>query len=339
MRIGFNPNKDKVLQKSEYFHQVIVPVYIPNQQDYFRDSVKILKLCLESLFKTSHSSTYFSIVNNGSCAEVSDYLLKLKQENKIHELIETSAIGKLNSILKALSGHQFTLVTISDADVLFLNGWQESTYNVFKKFPKAGAVSPLPSAKSYNVFTSNIIAENFFSDSLKFTAVKDPQSLLMFAKSIGNENFYNTCHLTKYLTIAKLGFKAVVGASHFVCTYRGEVFWDRSLNFTRYSLGGDSEYRFLDQAVVKKGLWRLATEQNLAYHMGNRNEPWMEEVLKKQLSDVKKRPFAFKLQNVRRPNLLVQAFSFILSKVMIKKKFKILILYYKGLDNESSKIY
>ena len=38
MRVGFNPNKDKVLSKSDYNHQVIVPVYIPHQNDYFKDS-------------------------------------------------------------------------------------------------------------------------------------------------------------------------------------------------------------------------------------------------------------------------------------------------------------
>ena len=339
MRVGFNPNKDKVLQQSEFFHQVIVPVYIPNQQDYFRDSVKILKLCLESLFKTSHSYTYFSIVNNGSCAEVSDYLVKLKQENKIHELIETTAVGKLNAIFKALSGHQFSLVTVTDADVLFTNTWQEASYEVFKKFPRAGAVSPLPSAKSYNIFTSNIFAENFFSKSLKFTSVKDSHSLIMFAKSIGNEEFYNSCHLSEYLTIEKAGLKAVVGASHFVCTYRGEIFWDRKLNFSKYSLGGDSEHIFLDKAVVKKGLWRLAVEENFVYHMGNTEECWMRTLVNEQALNNIKHPISFMLEKMPTNNPIIQGVSFILSKLLTKKKFKVATLRYKGLDRESSKIY
>ena len=43
MRIGFNPNKDKKLIKSDDFHQVIIPVYIPNNKGYFKDSFIILK--------------------------------------------------------------------------------------------------------------------------------------------------------------------------------------------------------------------------------------------------------------------------------------------------------
>ena len=62
MRIGFNPHKDKIQVASDYFHQVIIPVYIPNQEGYFKDSFSILKLCLNSLFKTSHIQTYFTVV-------------------------------------------------------------------------------------------------------------------------------------------------------------------------------------------------------------------------------------------------------------------------------------
>ena len=74
MRIGFNPQKDKKLHPSDFFHQVVVPVYIPNQKGYFKDSFSILKLCLDSLFRTSHKKTYFTVVNNGSCDEVRAYL-------------------------------------------------------------------------------------------------------------------------------------------------------------------------------------------------------------------------------------------------------------------------
>ncbi len=94
MRVGFNPNKDKVLQKSDFFHQVIVPVYIPHQNDYFKDSFQILQFCLESLFKTCHYKTYITVVNNGSCNEVFAYLNQLQQEGKLQEVIHTNANGK-----------------------------------------------------------------------------------------------------------------------------------------------------------------------------------------------------------------------------------------------------
>ena len=83
MRVGFNPNKDKQINTSDYFHQVIVPVYVPNLEGYFKDGLTILKYCIESLLKTSHSQTYFTIVNNGSCTEVIEYLVDLKHNKQI----------------------------------------------------------------------------------------------------------------------------------------------------------------------------------------------------------------------------------------------------------------
>ena len=119
MRIGYNPHKDKPQDKSEYTHQVIIPVYIPNFDGYFKDSFEIVQQCLNSLFFTSHNKTFFTVVNNGSCKEIADYLNQLFEQQKIHEVIHTENIGKLNSVMKGLVGNNIRLVTISDSDVLF----------------------------------------------------------------------------------------------------------------------------------------------------------------------------------------------------------------------------
>ena len=42
MRIGFNPHKDLIQEQSAYLHQIVIPVYIPHQEGYFKDSFKIL---------------------------------------------------------------------------------------------------------------------------------------------------------------------------------------------------------------------------------------------------------------------------------------------------------
>lgn len=119
MKIGYNPNKDKKQEPNDFFHQVVIPVYIPDSKDYFKDSLKILEYCLTSLFKTIHPKTYITIVNNGSCIEVSNYLNDFQKNGKIHERINTTNVGKLNAIIKGISGHNFTFITTSDADVLF----------------------------------------------------------------------------------------------------------------------------------------------------------------------------------------------------------------------------
>jgi cellulose synthase/poly-beta-1,6-N-acetylglucosamine synthase-like glycosyltransferase len=167
MRIGSNPHKDKTLLPSEYIHQIVVPVYIPNFEGYFKDSLNILKICLQSIWSTTHSKTFITIVNNGSCEEVKSYLNKIFTENQVHEIIHTENIGKLNAILKGITGNNIELVTISDADVLFLNHWQTETATIFNTIPKVGVVGLVPQFKNYETNCGNLIFENFFNSNPK----------------------------------------------------------------------------------------------------------------------------------------------------------------------------
>lgn len=338
MRIGFNPNKDKILSKSDYTHQVVVPVYIPNQEGYFKDSFQILQLCVESLFKTCHAKTYITVVNNGSCTEVVYYLNRLQQEGKLQEVVNTTAIGKLNAILKGLTGHQFALITITDADVLFLNDWQKATYEVFEAFPKAGAVSTTPSSKVLKQHTGNVLVEQLFSSKLSFTKVINPNALMMFAKSIGSEAFYNASHLKKHLTIADSKTKAVIGAGHFIATYKGIVFDLLKSRYSSFALGGTSESLFLDKPINDLGYWRLSTEDNFTYHMGNVFEDWMDTVFEDiegtngKLADVKF------LSNSKSSTKWVYL-NKIMFKLLLYKPIWKLFLKYKGLTKEEAKNY
>lgn len=286
MRLGFNPHKDAQQTKSDYFHQVIIPVYIPNQEAYFKDSFEILKLCIESLLLTSHNKTNITIVNNGSCPEVTNYLNELFLNNKIQEVIQTTNVGKLNAILKGIVGYNFSLITVADADVLFLPNWQKATYSVFADFPKTGVVCPTPSSRSLRTYTANIYWDLIFSKRLQFSKVENPDALKMFSHSVGNPAFYNEIQLQKYMTVARNDSKAVVGAGHFAATYRASVFKNVNIKYSDFKLGGDSEGKILDLPVVKKGFWRLSTTDNYAYHMGNCIEGWMyEEVSKLEKQD------------------------------------------------------
>lgn len=338
MRIGYNPNKDKLKPKSDYFHQIVIPVYIPNSEEYFKDSLQILKYCLESLFRTCHSQTFITIVNNGSSRVVIDYLDELFKEGFIHEIIHTDSIGKLNAVLKGVIGHDYKLVTVADADVLFLENWQNATYEVFNNFPKCGVVCPVPSPKVLKQFTSNIIIEKLFSKKMRFLNVVNPKALVHFATSIGKPQFYNKYNLNSYLAIENKGKKAVVGAAHFVATYRGDLFSSEGIRYSEYSLGGGSENKILDEPALKQGYWRLSTIDNFAYHMGNTNEKWISEVLNKLPNEISEatKLLSFNVGKTNKINFLIKEFLFrIINKKLFWKRF----LQYKGLSNEASNHY
>lgn len=334
MRKNYNPNKDQFHFQNSFLHQVIIPIYVSENDEFHKDSFSILKICLESLFKTTHKRTFFTCVNNGSKPEVREYLKTLFDLGKIHEVIHTDNIGKVNSIIKGIKGHNFEIVTISDSDVLFLEGWQEECYSMFKNFKKLAALSTSPNPKLLKFHTWNLIQEFLFSKRLRFTCVEDPDGLKQFADSISNFNLFKPCHYQKNLSLSINDKVGVLGAGHFVVTYRGELFEDLALKYVNFKLGGDSEGK-LDELVSKKGCWRLSTSKSYSLHMGNIEEPWMRSTLKNIVGTTLD-PDDLGLSPLERNNIVSVFFANrILSKILSRKIFFKKFLLFKGLEKES----
>ena len=330
MRIGYNPHKDQVLEKSEFIHQVVMPVYIPNQDGYFKDSLSILKLSLESLFKTTHNKTFFSIVNNGSCKTVTTYLDDLYKKGAIQELIQTTNIGKLNAVLKGLSGNNIELVTITDADVLFASGWQLETAKVFKTYPKAGVVGIVPQFNMFKSYSGNVIYDNLLNSKLKFLPIKSPKALALFYKSIGWDETYNKDFLKYGLGIENKEVNVLLGSGHFVATYKKQQF-DTLKSYLGYKLGGNSE-GYLDSAALKFDYWRVTTQENYAFHMGNVLEDWMHEVtINKYNKDVIISGFSER-QKIDRLSYFVKNKLFY--KLVLNNRFSKLFYSWKKLPKE-----
>lgn len=282
MRVGYNPQKDKTQDGSGFLHQVIVPVYIPNQDGYFKDSFAILKLCLESLFNTVHKKTFITVINNGSDKIITDYLDSLFAENKIQELIHTENIGKLNAILKGLAGNNIQLVTISDSDVFFLPNWQKETIKIFNEVPKAGVVGIVPQFKMYESNCGNVLFDTLFNPKLQFIPVKNKEALVRFYDSIGWDKNYNHDYL-KYTLGLEINsdLNVLIGSGHFVATYKKDIF-ENIVSYIGYKMGGNSE-AYLDALPLQKDYWRLTTNDNYAYHMGNTLEDWMKVIQDQKL--------------------------------------------------------
>jgi len=278
MRNSKNPAKEKRITNIRSFHRVIIPLYIPNELDYYKDAWEIFKYCLLSLSSTSISTLVISVISNGCCNSVNKKLYDYYERGLLDELIiEKQNIGKINSVLKSIRTANERLITVTDADVLFLNGWEEAVINVFEEFPKAGVVSPVPIFRRHNSLTYNIWYDYLFSKKLRFTKVKNPEALTRFAKSIG-WTFLDEKYKDIILTLSgKNNNRAVVGSPHFVATYKREVFEALPKNNSNYKLGGESELKYTDEPVIKCDGYRLATEDNYCFHLGNTLEDWMLE--------------------------------------------------------------
>ena len=74
MRIGSNPQKQERKITMTTHHRVVVVVYIPNAEGFYKDSFNVFKLCIDSLVSTLNSKAALTVVNNGSHHKVADLL-------------------------------------------------------------------------------------------------------------------------------------------------------------------------------------------------------------------------------------------------------------------------
>ncbi len=330
MRKGYNPYKDSPLENTDYTHQVVVPVYIPHLKSYFHDALRILELCLKSLIRTTHKRTFITVVNNGSCTEVISFLDRFYKEKHIQEVIHTANIGKINAVLKGASGHSMPLVTVTDADVLFLKHWQEQTLNVFNHYNRTGVVGLIPQFLSYQYNCENLLFNNFFNNKIRFAKIKNPDALVKFYKSVGWDDNYPKQRLEYTLCLHHAKeFKAYLGSGHVVSTFKRKILNNARIN-SKFKMGGDSEAS-LDALPSKLGYASLTTFDNFAYHMGNIWEPWMEEnfeVSKFNNKEIKLQPFS----SPRKPFTWEWKIKRKLISYIFKRfKLRMLFLSFKGL--------
>lgn len=281
MRVGSNPSKSNYKIEIESTHRVILSVYIPNlTEEYFKDSRTIFKYCIESLLSTVHQKTRVSIIINGCCEEIVAMIYDYQRINPLIDQVfyTKENLGKINANYSIVKSNLEPLLTISDADVMFLPGWQKEVENVFVKFPEAGMVSPVPNSKGFLFSTASTLYYGLFKGKIKFRKVKDPEGLENFQKSVGSIHFQKI-HLEKYLVVSNGVDEAVVGCGHFVATFRKEVFEVAPSKVCEFRVQGNSEEDYLDDPNDISGFLRLATLGNYAYHLGNCPQPWMEEKL------------------------------------------------------------
>lgn len=295
MRVGVSAAKqDSKLEVSTY-HRVVIPVYIPNlEEDYFKDGLDILKLCIVSLLRTIHDKTRITIINNGCCDIVVSYLNSIyENENAIDQLFHSDInLGKVNAIYGALKANLEPLITITDADVMFLPQWQTAVEDVFEQFPKAGMVAPVPSSIAFeNELGSTTMGYALLKSAFKMESTFNRRGLERFQESIGR-TLYEEPHLDQ-MPVLRMGENAAaIGCGHFVVTMKRASFDAAPVRPSQHKIVGGSERTYIDKPNNDGGFLRLATLDNYAYHLGNTVEDWMHAEMPKSKQAVSSRPIS-----------------------------------------------
>ncbi|EGV44389.1 glycosyltransferase family 2 protein [Bizionia argentinensis JUB59] len=322
MRTGSNPQKSDYKVSSTFNHRIVQVIYIPELSGYYKKMFEVFKLSIFSLIKTIPKSSAITIVDNGSCNEVKQFLIDILKQKKINslQLLETN-IGKIDAQIGAARASREDLITLSDGDILFRKNWVEETFKVFERFSNVSSVAPYPSRHSSTYFTFSTLKSIFLKkNKLEFESI--PENLQDYNRFLNSINWGKVSDKNiLWPVVKKNGFKACLGSEHQVITLRRQILFNFSpLKPSFIKVGNHSEMNYVDLPIdLSKGL-RLSTYNYFAHHMGNEVEGWMEEIYNELNLNTNDSSYCIDEMKFSRKNILFYKLQKKLLKIYIKRK-------------------
>lgn len=268
MRKGQNPAKfvKEVARPARI--TVAVLNYIPFLSGFYAESLDVLKVCLESARQDAGLPFDLMVFDNGSCAEVRDYLIQEKEEGRIQYLILSEKnIGKGGAWNMIFGGAPGEIVAYADSDVLFYPNWLKASVEILETFPNVGMVTARPFRTSPQFYSATL-------DWARVNATLEEgqfipwETFLEFNLSLGQSEEENrkVYAETRDWRIQYQGQTAMAGASHWQFTA-----WKSTLQaFLPFDMDKPmGQVRQLDQRMNEAGLLRLMTAQPFAMNMSN----------------------------------------------------------------------
>ena len=309
MRVGMNPQKQSKKIQLKCQHRLIIVVFIPSLDGYYKNVLEVFKLCLDSAITTTNSNCAITVVNNASCIEVAQYLNAKLEEGTLDTVVHHQEnIGKIDALIGAARASREPIITVSDVDILFKQGWQVEIEKVFANIKNVASMSPIPCRNFKNYETSSTLSKILFNK-VKFKYQSIPENHIAHNKFL--ESFHwelETDENIKWPVIEFNGVKAIVGSGHQILSMRRELFFTTVPKEPSLVLvGNNSEFLYCDQPINISGGMRLTTYNNYAYHMGNTVEDWMRDLQEDNVANLKtskKDSLVFKLPEFapKKPN-------------------------------------
>jgi glycosyltransferase involved in cell wall biosynthesis len=226
------------------------------------------------------------VFDNGSCAEVRDFLVKAKHEGRIQYLILSEKnMGKGGAWNVMLAGAPGEIIAYTDADVLFSPNWLKRSVEILETFPNVGMVTARPFRTPPEFYESTLkwAKDNATLDEGQFIPW---ETFLEFNLSLGQmeeENKKVYAETRDWRITYDPSLRAPLGAKQSpsssgkaVVAYAGASHWQ----FTAYKstlqqfLPFDmdkpmGQVRQLDKRMNDVGLLRLMVSDPLAMNMSN----------------------------------------------------------------------
>lgn len=271
MRKGQNPAKFVTHVARPERITVAVLSYIPFLSGFYAESLEVLKVCLDSARNEAGLPFDLLVFDNGSCAEVREYLLQEQAEGRIQYLfLSEKNLGKGGAWNIIFGGAPGEIIAYADSDVLFYPGWLKRSVEILEHFPNVGMVTARPFRTPPEFYSATLEwARTTPEATVEEGHILSYEWFYEFSKTLGysDEELERIYQETKDIRLTYRGLSAFVGASHWQFTAYKSVL-QQFLPFTMGKPMG--QVRQLDQRMDEAGYLRLMPTERYAQNMSNR---------------------------------------------------------------------
>jgi glycosyltransferase involved in cell wall biosynthesis len=276
-RTGINPSRGRKTDYQPARVTVAVLTYLPDTIAYYENRFDVTRLCIESLITNTPQPYDLLVFDNGSSAQLVDYLRGLRDSGKIQYLMFSSQnigkIGALQMIARAAPGE---IIAYTDDDIFFLPGWLDTHLKIIETYPNVGMVT------GFYIRPHMTYANE---SALKFAAqpdVKVERGLLVpeewerqYVDNMGRtwEKYSEEIVGLQDVALTYQDVEALVSAGHHQFVAPKQVLLEALPQGWTGNLMG--QMRDLDSTVDRLGYLRLTTRQPVTRLIGNVISPGM----------------------------------------------------------------
>lgn len=280
-RVGQNPMKWAAEVHHNQKITITTVVFIPYLNGYWKESLEVLKLCLQSINDNTPNSFDLIIFDNNSCIEVQNYLLEMYHQGNVQYLVlskyNVGKVGAWNYLFSAAPGE---IIVYTDSDVYFRPGWLEASLEILEAFPEAGMITAQPARRNLPRYCLSTLKDAGKDPTVTIQGDKllPKKYLLTCAYGLGRtlEEYCQIIKGQEDVLLNRSGVKAFVSADHFQFLTTKSVL-SKLLPFEATMPLGSIDDLQMDDGVDKAGFWRLSTFDYLIHHIGN-TLPTQEEL-------------------------------------------------------------